>query len=142
MTISVNWATKVITVEKADMTQTQASPIEIYELDIDAFRLTLKSLEDDVDGITFLDTHNHTTETVLAGVTYARFIEIINGYTVEFEDGQYVVNTIGANHNITDVKVPNQVSVITNNSAGLIKVNLGSSGLTFSDLLTANLLTK
>jgi hypothetical protein len=39
---------------------------------------------------------------------------------VEFEDGQYTVNCVGANHNISDVKVANQVSLIVNNAAGLI----------------------
>lgn len=135
MAITVNWGTKVISVEKVDMTLIQSTPIEVYSLDVDTFRLALKNLEDDVAGITFLDTHRHTTETVLSGVTYARFVEIINGYTIEFEDGQYVVNTLGANHNISDVKIPNQVSLVTNNSAGLITTS--GTNLTYDAIADA-----
>ncbi|MHC4950704.1 MAG: hypothetical protein ACYTEU_06920 [Planctomycetota bacterium] len=120
MAISVNWPTKVINVPKADLTLIQASPVEIRELDLNAFHRTLRSLEDDPDGIGFVKTHLHNTEVTLSGLTYARIIEIINGYTVEFEDGQYTVNCTGANHNLGDVKVANQVSLIINNAAGLI----------------------
>ena len=80
----------------------------------------IEDIEDDDEGIPYLDTHRHVTETTLAGLTYARIVEIINGYTVEFEDGQYTVNCVGANHNVSDVKVSNQVSLIVNNAAGLI----------------------
>jgi hypothetical protein len=119
MAISITWGTKVIYVPKADLTLIQASP-EIRELDLDWFRLELKDLEDGEEGMCFPDTHRHVTETTLAGLTYARIVEIINGYTVEFEDGQYTVNCVGANHNVSDVKVANQVSLIINNAAGLI----------------------
>ena len=81
MAITVDWGTQVINVERADMTQTGSSP-DIYELDVDAFRLALKSLEDDVEGIVFPDTHRHNTIVTLGGVTFARLVEIINGYTV------------------------------------------------------------
>lgn len=101
------------------MTLIQGSP-EVRELDVNALRLALKGLEDDPDGMPFPSTHNHNTEITLAGLTYARAVEIINGYTVQFEDGQYTVNCVGANHNLSDVKVANQVSLIVNNAAGLI----------------------
>jgi hypothetical protein len=122
MAISITWGTKVINVPKADLTLIQASP-EVRELDLDWFRLQLKDLEDDPEGMPFVDTHRHNTEVTLSGLTYARIVEIINGYTVEFEDGQYTVNCVGANHNISDVKVANQVSLIVNNAAGLITNN-------------------
>lgn len=120
MAISVNWGTLVINVPKLDMPVIQASPFEIRQLDVNGFRLELKALESSAEGVTSLRTHNHVTETTLAGISYARSVEIINGYTVEFEDGQYGVSLIGANNNILDVKVGNQVSVLGNNSAGLI----------------------
>lgn len=119
MAVSIDWGQKIINVPKADMTLIQPSP-EVRELDLDSFRLILKDLEDDLEGMPFPDTHRHNTEVLLAGLTYARTIEIINGYTIEFEDGQYTVNCVGANHNISDVKVANQVSLIINNAAGLI----------------------
>lgn len=121
MAISIDWGTKVIFVPKADMTLVQsAPPIEVRELDLNVFRLVLKDLEDSEEGMCFLDTHNHNTEVMLGTLTLARVVEIINGYTVTFEDGQYAVNLVGANSNIMDVLNPNQVSVRSNNSAGLI----------------------
>lgn len=118
MAISVDFSTKVITIPKSFMTMLSAT---LYELDVNAFRLALKDIEDN-EGIAYLDTHRHNTQVVLAGVTYARTVEIINGYTVTFEDGQYAVKCVGANHNLADVKNLNQVSLIIGNSAGLIGV--------------------
>lgn len=120
MAVTINWNTKVISVPKADLTLVQASPTEIYELNLNWFRMQLKDLEDSEEGIVFLDTHRHNTEVTLGGLTYARVVEIINGYTVTFEDGQYAVNLVGANSNVGDVINVNQVSVRSYNSAGLI----------------------
>jgi hypothetical protein len=117
--ITVDWPTKVISVPKADMTLVQSTPIEIRQLNLNTFRLALKDLEDDVDGMVWERTHRHNTSVTLGGVVYARTIEIINGYTVTFEDGQYAVNLVGANSNVGDVVNVNQVSVRTANSAGL-----------------------
>jgi len=127
--ISVNWITKVITIPKADMAPVQTDPFEIRELDLDGFRLSLKNIEESEEGMPYLDTHRHNTEVVLGGITLARVIEIINGYTVTLEDGRYAVNAIGANSNIADVLNLNQVSLRSFNSAGLQVVSVGS-GLT------------
>jgi len=124
--ISIDWITKVISIPKADMTLIQTDPFEIHELDLDEFRLSLKSIEESEEGMPYLDTHRHNTEVVLGGITLARVIEIINGYTVTFEDGQYAVNAIGANSNIADVLNLNQVSLRSFNSAGLQVVSVGS----------------
>jgi hypothetical protein len=127
MAISVDWLTRVITVPQADLTLSAGIT---YIFDVNAFRLELKAIEDDPDGIPQPDTHQHNTEVTLSGVTYARFFEIINGYTVLFEEtgSPYVVIAEGANHNIADVKVAGNgsVSLITNNSAGLITVTTGA----------------
>jgi len=119
MAISINHATKVIFIPQSFLTFVGAS---LYELDVDLFRLALKSLEDDPDGMVLPTTHRHNTVVILSGVSYARTVEIINGYTIEFEDGQYTVRCVGANHNLADVKVLNQVSLIVGNSAGLVGV--------------------
>ena len=124
MAISINWPTKVINVPKADMTLVQPNPIEIRELNVNTFRLTLKNLEDDEAGIPFLRTHNHNTIVTVGGVTLARVVEIINGYTVTFENGSYAVNLVGANSNIGDVLNLNTVSVRAANSAGLIQATI------------------
>lgn len=118
--ISIDWATKVIYIPKNDLTLIQSTPTEIRELNLNNFRLTLKDIEDNVDGIVNLRTHNHNTEVSLGGIVFARIIEIINGYTITFEDGQYAVNLVGANSNVGDVINLNQVSVRSSNSAGLI----------------------
>ncbi len=125
MAISVNWGTKVISVPQSFLTFVSGT---LYALDTDVFRLALKDLEDDSPGMPFLDTHSHNTEVTIAGVTYAQTIEIINGYTVTFEDGQYAVRLDGSNNNIFDEGIinRNQVSVIPTNSAGLQIVNQGS----------------
>jgi len=117
MSISIDWVTKVITVPKAYL-----NPLggEIYEFDINQFRLDLRDLEDSEEGIPFLPTHSHNTTVTVGGVTLARVVEIINGYTVTFEDGQYAVNFLGANTNIGDVTNVNQVSIRPSNSAGLV----------------------
>jgi hypothetical protein len=119
MSISVTWPTGVIYVPQSYLTNLGGG---VYELDVDQFRLDLKDLEDDDQGMGWLDTHRHNTESTLSGVTYARQVEIINGYTVEFENGSYTVVCVGANHNLGDVKVVNSVSLIIGNSAGLITV--------------------
>ena len=119
MAITVDWGTKIINVPKADTQLVSAGPPEIRQLDIDAFRLVLKDLEDDPEGMPFIQTHNHNQPVTVGGVTLARVFEIINGYTVTFEDGQYAVNLVGANSNISDVANVNQVSIRSANSAGL-----------------------
>jgi len=143
MAISIDWATQVITVPQVYLTPLGGS---IYELNLNTFRLSLKDLEDDEDGIIFPKTHNHNPPVTVSGVTVARVIEIINGYTVTFEDGQYAVNLVGANSNVADVTNVNQVSVRPFNSAGLITVTSGS-GVTeqdktdIADLVLAQALT-
>jgi len=113
MAISIDWGTKVINIPRADMVLVQSLPIEIRELPLNAFHLELKSLESSIEGMMFPDTHVHNTEVTLGGLTFARVIEIINGYTVTFEDGQYAVNLTGANSNVGDNVNVNQVSVRT-----------------------------
>lgn len=120
MAITINWLTKVINIPKADLTLVQSTPTEIRELNLNSFHLELRDIEDSEEGIVNLKTHTHNTEVSLGGITFARVIEIINGYTITFEDGQYAVNLIGANSNVGDVVNVNQVSVRSQNSAGLI----------------------
>lgn len=138
MAITVNWPTKVINVPKADMTLVSSTPYEIRELNVNTFRLTLKDLEDDEQGQPWPTTHNHNTTITVGGVTLARVVEIINGYTATFENGSYAVNLVGGNSNIGDVLNLNSVSVRASNSAGLVELNLAN--VVWNEL-TANHLT-
>lgn len=117
--------TNVINVPQSYLTLISGT---FYELDTDQFRLDLKAIEDDEVGMAFPRTHTHNTEVTVAGITYARTIEILPPYSVEFEDGQYTVRLVGSNNNIFDVEngilVQNQVQVIPTNSAGLQTVTL------------------
>lgn len=119
MATTIDWENKIISVPRADMLLVQSVPTEIRQLDLDLFRLDLKALEASDEGMPFLDTHSHNTTVNVGGVTLARVIQIINGYSITFEDGQYAVNLIGANSNVSDVVNVNQVSVRSANSAGL-----------------------
>jgi len=117
----VDYTTRVISIPKADLTLIQATPMEIRELDLNWFRLQLKDWEDDIGGMAMPNTHNHVAPISVGGVTLARVVELINDYTVTFEDGQYAVNLAGANSNVGDLVNVNQVSVRSANSAGLLQ---------------------
>jgi len=118
--VTIDWATYVINVPRNGMTLVQSVPTEIRELNINTFRLELKDIEDSIPGMPQPDTHSHNTEVSLGGVTYARVVEILDPYSITFENEQYAVNLVGANSNIGDKVNVNQVSVRSNNSAGLI----------------------
>jgi len=119
MAISIAWGTRVIYVPKADTQLVQSLPTEVRQLNLNDFRLDLKALEGGIEGMPEPDTHVHIAPITFGGVTLARVVEIINGYTVTFEDGIYAVNLVGANSNVADVTNVNQVSIRSSNSAGL-----------------------
>ena len=101
MAISIDWATKVITVPKNYLSLVSGT---LYSMDTDQFRLDLKGLEAGEKGIVNLKTNNHNTEVTIAGVTYARTISIISGYSITFEDGQYSVRLEGSNNDMWDIE--------------------------------------
>jgi hypothetical protein len=119
--VYVDWANRIIYVPKQVMPAIQLTPTEIRELDTDTFRLSLKDLEDSPEGMPYVDTHRHIAGVTVGGVTLARVVEIINDYTITFEDGQYAVNLTKSNNNIGDRVNVNQVSVRAANSAGLMQ---------------------
>lgn len=120
MPLSINWASKVITVPTDYLTPLGNNT---YQLDLQQFHLDLRDLEDDPEGIPFPVTHSYVGPALLAGTVYAPQVSIINGYTVDFDNAgmnHYTVNCTGANHNLADVKVQDSVSLIVNNAAGLV----------------------
>jgi hypothetical protein len=132
MAYSVNWGTRVITIPKADTTLVSVSP-DVRSLDINDLWVALRDIQDDEAGIDYPDIFLNIAPVTLAGLTLARVLQIINGYTLTFEDGLYAVNIIGGNSNVSDVTNKNQVSVNTANSAGLVVVE-GASNLTAADV--------
>ena len=120
MVVIIDWVNSIIHIPRKSLTLIQTSPTEIRELQINDFRLELKSLEATNAGITHLKTHTHNTEVALGGITFARVVEILEPYTITFEDGKYAVNLAGANSNIGDKTNVNQVSIRSANAAGLI----------------------
>lgn len=135
MAITIDWGnTNVISVPQADLTLVSGA---LYDFDTEAFREELIALEDDEEGMPWPRTHIHNTQVTVAGVTYARFIEILSPYSVTFEDtgSAYAVRFVGSNNNIFDVEngilnPTDKVSYIPTNSAGLIIAETGVSGLT------------
>lgn len=123
MATSINWATGVIHVPRADLT---ALGGDRYQLDMDVWRLELRALESSEAGQVWPATHTRSDPYTISGTTYAQGLNFINGYTIEFEDGVYEVRLVGANTNVADVKTVNSVSVIPSNAAGLITVTSGS----------------
>lgn len=115
--ITVNWNTKLVYVPQSFLTLVSGS---LYELDLDAFRLALKAIEAG-EGISYEDIHRHTAGVTISGATAPLTVEIINGYTVEFENGAYRINIVGGNSNISDVTVLNTVQVASFNSFGLVQ---------------------
>lgn len=124
MALSIDRATSVITINQADLNLISGT---LYELPTeDVFRTQVNSLMASEEGIVFVDPIDHNTEYTVTGVTYARKIEVINGYSVTFENLTYSVRLAQSNNNLFDVDGgilnPNSVTVIGQNSAGLIVV--------------------
>jgi hypothetical protein len=121
LTVEIDWPSGEIFIPQSELTHVSGLT---YQLDVNEFRLALKDLEDNSEGIVWSKTHNHNTSTLLSGVIYARQVEILDPYNITFEDvgSPYTVVCINANHNIADKKNVNNVSLIIGNSAGLIVV--------------------
>ena len=132
MAISVNCATKVVTVPQADLTYVSAG---LYELSVENLRLWLKDWEDSEVGMAMPDTHRRNAPVTLSGTTYAQTLEIINGYTITLEPTAtpWTARVVGGNHNVADVKTVNHVSLLIGNSAGLI-VGGGGGGASAAEV--------
>lgn len=129
MVISVDWLTKTFSVPQGDLTLVSGT---LYEMNTETqFRQAINAIMASEDGIVFQPPITHNTEVTVAGTTFARTIEVINGYSVTFTpDSQWTVRLAGSNNNIFDVQNgilnQNQVQVIAQNSAGLQTVTTGS----------------
>ena len=131
MAVTVDYLTSIISVPQADLTFVSGT---LYELDTDWLRLQLHALQDDEEGMPFDDMIDRNEPYTVVGVSYAQKLEIINGYSLQFTpDSQWSVRLTGSNNNFFDVEngilVQNQVQVIPNNSAGLIKAEILAPGV-------------
>jgi len=123
LAITADWSAKRFSVPQADLTLVTGT---LYEMNTETdFRQTVNAIMADEEGIVFEDPIDHNTEYTVVGVTYARKIEMINGYSLQFTpDSQWSVRFTGSNNNLFDVEngilVQNQVQVIPSNSAGLV----------------------
>lgn len=118
--ISIDWGARIINIPQSYLTYESGI---VYTMDMAQFFLDLKDQEDSEAGQVSADIVRHNTEVILSGDTYAQTVEIINGYTVTFEDtgSHYTVKCEGANHNLADVVNWDTVNLIVNNSGGLIR---------------------
>jgi len=130
MALSLDPASRLITVPQADLTFVSGT---LYELDTNQFRKDVFDLLSGENYIWMPDAFTHNTEVTVAGTTFARTLEFINSYSVQFEDtgAEYSVRLVGSNNNIFDVDngilIPTgKVTVIPTNSAGLQTVSSGS----------------
>lgn len=125
MSYSVNWVTKIITIPTTDLTLVNGTR---YSLDMTDFLTEIRRLEwGFIDGLWAPAILDHSdTRFDFAGVDYAPFDDIINGYTVIIIGVATRVDLLGSNNNLVDVLISNGVTVVPSNSAGLQIVSVGS----------------
>ena len=121
--MDIDWPTGVITVYKTDTFMSLAGG-SVYDMDTNNFRLAVLAQEAGEQGMIWPKVFNHNTVVTLGGIEYSRLIEMINGYTITFDDtgGGWVCNLVGSNNNFLDVANLTAVQIRSNNSAGLINV--------------------
>ena len=137
MALSFDYLTKTVSVPQADITFVSGT---FYTMDTNWFKNKLNEFLASEDGIFVEDIYKHNTESdPIAGTIYARLIQIINGWKVQFTpDAQWTVQLEGSNNDIWSVGdgilVQNQVQVIPTNSAGLIVGSGTGGGLTAAEV--------
>jgi hypothetical protein len=138
MPLTVDWVAKIVHIPKSDLTLSGVDPAtgrEVYSYDTLKFKSEVQAAQASEDGVSFPDIIQHNPEVTISGTSLAKVISVINGYQVEFEDGQYAVVLQGSNNNIADVSVVNSVSVRSANSAGLITQGSVNATVTEQDKL-------
>jgi len=123
MSYSADWVARHITIPRDDLTQLSGDQ---YRLDLADFHREMRRLEwGFVDGLWAPQVIEYVLPISVGGTDLAPVTTIINGYTFGFEEfvEPYSVELYGANSNLADVVIVNNVSVRPKNSAGLIIVN-------------------
>jgi len=122
MAITLDPATRVFSVPQSDLTLVSGT---LYDADTDQIRKDMFTLLASESYIWLPDAFVHNAEVTVAGTTYARLIEMINNFSIQFTPNtQWTVRLVGSNNNMFDAQngilIQNQVQVIPTNSAGLI----------------------
>lgn len=133
--VYADWPNYIFHVPKDTLPLVQSVPTEIRECSLNWLRLQILALEDDPEAMTFPTVFSHFPEVTLGSLTFAKVMEMLEPYTITFEDGQYAVDLTGANSNFGDRVNVNQVSVRSANSAGMTS-SPAIEYLAFSDQIT------
>jgi len=127
--VTIDWPTQIFSIPQADLLLITGT---LYEADTEVdIRQAINVIMASEEGIVFETPITHNTEVTVAGTTFARFIEMINGYSIIYTpDTQWSVRYVGSNNNLFDIENgilnQNQVQVIPGNSAGLVVISTGS----------------
>ena len=113
MPLTCDWPNKFITVPKSELTLIAGTR---YKIAVAHWWQLLRELMADENGMPFDTSYLSTAAT--SGTP--QIVELINGYTAEFENGLYSVELTNGNTNWREIEVKNQVSVGTNNTAAFI----------------------
>jgi hypothetical protein len=137
MAYQVDWAAKSIYIPLADLIFEGGS---VYTLRLyNDFRKEIRRLEWEFsEGLWAPQIMSYTDPLTFSGITLSAAIQIINGYTITFEDAAVDVLLREANSNLVDVTVRNQVRPIPFNTAGYVIAETGTSGLTPSESTQLN----
>ena len=122
MAITVDWPNKFITVPKSELTLITGTR---YKITVSYWWQLLREMNATEEGIVFDTMYNSTAATS----STPQIVDLINGYTAEFEDGLYSVELIDGNSNWREIEVKNLVSVGTNNTTGFIDPTFLEAGL-------------
>jgi len=128
MAYSVDWVAKNISIPTSDLTPVSGTR---YKLLMSEFLIEIRRLESAfTEGLWAPQVIDHSNTRIdFAGIDFAPFDEVINGYVIQITGIATRVDLIGSNNNIIDVLIATGVSVVPSNSAGLI-VKEGGSVLT------------
>ena len=140
MALTIDPALKRVTIPQADLTLVSGS---LYTFDTNQFRLDLGALVDDEAYIWMPFPFTHNTEVTVLGVVLARTIQMINGWSITFENVAMTVQYSGSNNDLFDSAggiLINQplVNVIGNNSAGLVNVDVPTTAGVLEQVIVGN----
>jgi len=133
MALLLDWSTKVITVPKTELTHVSGTH---HTITVDYWWQLLREANYNAEGMVFDTMYNSIAPTA----STPRIVEVINGYTVQFENGLYSVEFINGNTNFRDVEIKNMVSVGTNNTTGFIDPTFLEAGLFTSGMIVVDVL--